>query len=342
MNITDFVIGYEEFKVHYVEAANNFDSVTSFWNTYNHDPNGLIRNRQYLLLRERLFALLTACKRIDVDAFKKIHKGNPYYFIGIASYLMDDYQTAIYFFDAAVTEDINFGADPVHNPKPSTRFLMLEGDAGGQAAKELTRFAQTKVERVCDYYHSTLTKQESIPQLTIEYLRSNFIYYSLMETENPGLRTLVTALITYCIEWDFRNGHFEYGVGEGTSEPFFLHLFRGCVLFESLLKQNPGIPLEETNLNSMLNKKEIRDKLQIEPIQGKGSDFTLHDLFVELSGYDNSISEALRIAYLTRNTLGHNLGWNPNITQSQYQDLYFLIASSCLHVIACLWKSPAE
>lgn len=337
MNITDFVIGYEEFIVQYLDAANNFDSVTRFWNAYNQNPNGLIKNHQYLLLRRRLFALLRTCKRIDADAFRKIHKGNPYYYIGIASYLMDDYQTAIYFFDAAVTEDLTFGADPLDNPKPSTRFLMLEGDASGQAAKDLTKFAQTKVERICDYYRSTLPKHKSTPQLTLEFLRSNFIYYSLMKIENAGLRTLVTALITYCIEWDFRNSHFEYGIGEGTSEPFFMHLFRGCVLFESLIKENPSIQIEENNLNSMLNNKEIRNKLQIDPIQGKGIDFTLDDLFGELSEYDHSISDAIRIAYLTRNTLGHNLGWNPNISQSQYQDLYFIIASSCLHVIASLW-----
>ena len=66
MNIADFVIGYEEFKVRYLEAANNKDHV-GFWNQYNHDPISLLRNRQFLILRDRLFALLTACKRIDID-----------------------------------------------------------------------------------------------------------------------------------------------------------------------------------------------------------------------------------------------------------------------------------
>lgn len=224
MNIADFVIGYEEFKTRYLEAANNVESATGFWNTYNNDPIGLLRNRQFLRLRDRLFGLLRACKSIDAETFTKIHKGHPYYFIGIASYLLDDYQTAIYFFDAAVTEDINAGADPIDNPTPSTRFLMLEGEANYQAAKELTKFAQTKVERALEHYHSKITKNPGISNLTLDELRKDFICYALTAKDKPGLRTLVTSFITYCIEWDFRNEHFEYEVGTGTSEPFFLHL----------------------------------------------------------------------------------------------------------------------
>ena len=92
----------------------------------------------------------------------------------------------------------------------------------------------------------------------------------------------------------------------------------------------------------MLNEKKIRDKLKTNAIQGKGkgSRFDLTDLFNELQGYNNSISEAVKISYIARNTLGHTLGWNENISQSQYQNLYFIIASSCLHTIACLWEIP--
>ena len=341
MNIDDLAIRNEEFKVRYIEAANNIDSVTGFWNKYNHDPISLLNIRQYLLLRDRLFALLAACKRIDVDAFTKIHKGHPYYFIGITSYLMDDYQTAIYFFDAAVTEDINSGADPINDPTPSTRFLMLEGEPDNQAAKELAKLAQTKVERALEHYHAKITKNPIIPQLSLDDLRRDFIYYALTATKKTGLRTLVTAFITYCIEWDFRNDHFEYGVGKGTSEPFFLHLFRGCILFESLLKHNPKISLNNT-LGGMLNEKQVRDRLAINHIQGKGRVYILDDIFDELHRYNNTISNAVKITYVARNTLGHNLGWNKYINQSQYQDLYFIIASSCLHVIACLWKLPKK
>jgi hypothetical protein len=342
MNIFGLVINDEEFKTQYLEAANakDINVATKFWNTYNVDPIGLLNNRQFLLLRDRLFELLRVCQKIDADAFAKIHKGHPYYFIGISSYLLDDFQTAIYFIDAAVTEDLNSGADPISNPRPSTRFLMLQGDADKQAGKVITRYTQAKVERALEHYQNKITKDQSIPQLTLNDLRTDFICYALRAKKEPGLRTLVTAFITYCTEWDIRKDHFESGVKEGTSEPFFLHLFRGCILFESLIRHNPNFPTNEKTLNGMLNEKKIRDRLKTNAVQGKGSGFELTDLFNRLQGYNNSISEAVKISYIARNTLGHTLGWNENISQSQYQNLYFIIASSCLHTIACLWKTP--
>lgn len=337
VTIADIAFEYDEFETRYLEAANNFEKVTSFWNTFNPGPHELLKNRQFLQLRDRMFGLLKFCKSIDAQAFSRIHKGHPYYFIGITSYLLDDFQTAIYFFDASVTEDINFGADPVDKPKPSTHFLMLEGEADYQSAKELTKFAQTKVERALQYY-ATITRNIEISDLTLNELRKEFIYCALKTTDKPGLRTLVTAFITYCIEWDFRNEHFEYEVKQGSSEPFFLHLFRGCILFESLLKHNPAITPKSKTIGGILQEPAIISRLKIGPINGKKDGFVLQDIFNSLLSYDNSIDQAIQISYMARNTLGHSLGWDANINQNQYRELYLIIASSCLHVIACLWR----
>jgi len=173
--------------------------------------------------------------------------------------------------------------------------------------------------------------------LTKDLLRTEFIVPCLTNTSNSGLRTLVTAFITFCIEWDFRNEHFEYGVKSGTSEPFFSHLFRGCLLFESLLIHNRMFQPIGKNLGAILNEPRIRQELNITPIIGKGGDI-LDDVFAVLQTYNNTLEETIKITYMTRNTLGHNLGWDGSITQEQYRRLYLIIASSCLHVIACLWK----
>ena len=333
MNIADFVIGYEEFKARYLETANNTDNVTRFWNDYNENPHGLIHARQFLLLRDRMFGLLEACKRIDADAFKNIHKGHPFYFIGITSYLLGDFQTGIYFFDAALTEDLKVGAEPKNKPKPSTRFLMLEGDFVGQAAQELVKETQMKVERVLKYYNDELSKDSSIPEFTIEDLRNHFIYPALISNDQ-GLRTLVTTFITYFIEWDSRNKYFALNVGQGTSEPFFLHLFRGCVLFESLLTRNPEKAPKGKTLIMKIN--DLRDGyLKLNHIQGK--DFSLDDVYAELLANEKSIFAAVKITAMARNTIGHDLGWNEHIDREQYQKLYFKVAASCLHTIACLW-----
>jgi hypothetical protein len=125
-------------------------------------------------------------------------------------------------------------------------------------------------------------------------------------------------------------------VAKGTAEPFFLHLFRGCILFESLLKHNPYVEPKGKTLGAILREDTIIDRLKTPKITG--GNFDLNGVFNKLQSYQNSISEAIEITLMTRNTLGHTLGWNQIISQSQYQKLYFIIVSSCLHAIACLWK----
>lgn len=326
------------FKAHYLAAANDINLVTGFWNAYNNKPLELMQAGQYWLLRDFLFSLLNECKKIDANAFAKIHKGHPFYFIGITSFLMEDFQTALYFFEAAMTEDINSGADPRDKATPGTRFLMMEGEIEGHAAQGLTAVAKAQVERAITYYLGCTLRSGQELKLGIEEVRNNFIYRSLIAKNKPGLRTLATAFISYFIEWDFRNRHFEYGVKQGTAEPFFSHLFRGCVLFESLLKHNPTIPITGRQLYGMLTQTDIRDALGIIAIQGNGGDSTLEGVFQELQNPTITMDQVMKVAYMARNTLGHNLGWDSNINQEQYQKLYFIIAASCLHVIACLWK----
>jgi hypothetical protein len=199
---------------------------------------------------------------------------------------------------------------------------MMEGEINGHTAQPLAAVAKAQVQRAITYYLGCTTTSGQTLKLDIEEVRNNFVYRSIATKDRPGWRTVATAFISYFIEWDFRNRHFEYGVKQGTSEPFFSHLFRGCVLFESLLKHNPSIPIRENTLKG----------------KGGGSAFTLEDVFDELKKSTHTIDEALKVTYSARNTLGHNLGWDSSINQEQYQRLYFSIAASCLHVIACLWK----
>ena len=321
----------------YLDAANDYEKVTAFWNRYNPNPLDLLNSGQHWILRTRLFELMDFCKKLNGEAFNKIHKGHPYYFIGISSFLLSDFQTALYFFDAAFTEDANFDADPRGTAKPSILFLMMDDEVEGQAARSLAALAKAQVKRAIDYYlRCTLSSGEKLT-LGIEEIRNDFIYPCLTTKDKPGLRTLATACISYFIEWDFRNQHFEYGVKQGTSEPFFSHLFQGCVLFESLLKHNPDFSSHGINLGQILKDQEILKRLMIDSIDnGK---YELDDVYKKLNGNIDTlaIDKAIQITYMTRNTLGHSLGWDDKINQEQYQKLYFVIATACLHVIACLW-----
>ena len=342
MNIVDIISGIEEFKYRYRNAAKSKTNATAFWNTYNHQPIELLRTNQYQFLRERMFNLLRTCRQIDIEAFEKIHKGHPYFFIGITSYQLGDYQTAISFFDAALCEDLKFDSG---EEGPTRLFFMLRGNEPCNAAKLQTQYIETKVERAINYYNDEITKSKDIPKIDLDFIRDTFIKYVIDNEGDPGLRTLLTTFFTFVVEWDFRNEHFELGAREGTSEPLLMHLSRGCVLFESLLKRNPfPKPQHEDqkgDLGKLLThyKDEMKVNLPADFTSKKTGINTLGKLLAELSKRKEVIEDSILITYWLRNVLAHSLAWEDRIDQESYRNLYLRVIKSCIHAINCLWRN---
>jgi len=91
--------------------------------------------------------LLASCKAIDPISYSSIHKGSAFYWIGMAAYLSNDYQTATFFFDAAVSEDLRSGHHPITRSTPSFKFILAQGDLQEQAAKPLVEALQARLQR---------------------------------------------------------------------------------------------------------------------------------------------------------------------------------------------------
>lgn len=129
----------------------------------------------------------------------------------------------------------------------------------------------------------------------------------------------------------------ELRTGGGTVEPFFIHLFKGCVLFESLLKANPKDTPPSTAPTLGLVLQYLSSRLGIPRNVAIGNtDFPA--VLSDLSSADDSITTAVQFAGRVRNTVGHNLGWKVALDKSQYDLVARMIASSCLHAIACLYR----
>ncbi|MEI7527173.1 MAG: hypothetical protein WCJ95_22675, partial [Mariniphaga sp.] len=75
--------------------------------------------------------LLLILRSIDPVQYDKIHKGTPYYFIGWTTYQYFNFGKAIFYMDAAVSEDLKF---PEVQSKISTRlsldFFLLKSNPG--------------------------------------------------------------------------------------------------------------------------------------------------------------------------------------------------------------------
>ena len=289
----------------------------------------------YCAAFEQGIQLLYKCQSLASEAYVKVHKGTPFYWLGTAAFLKHDYEIAVFFFDAAVSEDLRISAHPVHNSTPSIRFILVEGDQPEQAALPLVRETQNRLEAAITAYNQLPGRPATVAPLEMREVRSSFLQRAVRRG-GEGFRTLATALISFCLEWSYMIALTKLRPAEGTTEPFFLHLFKGCLLFESLLKANPRKPLKgDENLGQALQK--LNAELGTpHDITIRGTDFSA--ILALLSTSTNSIPSAVQYASIIRNTVGHHLGWKASLDGEAYDGLATKVACACLHAIACLYR----
>ena len=133
-----------------------------------------------------------------------------------------------------------FGSAPIQlvRSSPALRFIQVEGDQPQQAAKPLVMAMQGRIEGAIADYNSRPGRPAGLGDLELFQVRERFLRFAGSKGKE-GWRSLATALISYFLEWDYRSTLIVLRPGDGTAEPFFIHLFKGCVLFGSLLKANP-------------------------------------------------------------------------------------------------------
>ncbi len=277
--------------------------------------------------------LLNRCHLIDEAAFIRIHKGSAYYWIGMAAWLVHDHELATFFFDSSVTEDLRAGHNPIDDLSPSLRFMLLDVSSREQAAFDLVQANFARMDELIANYNARTGRPSGATPLTITDVQDRFLRKSFI----PGgenLRSSATTLISFCMEWDLRNMLFDIRPLQGTTEPFFTHLFKGCLLFESLLKASPTNPPRlNCNLESAL--RHFRTELGIPPLRLGSRGFST--IVSNLAGANNSIQTAIQFTGQIRNTLGHNLGWSVLLDKNHYHHLVRMVSSACLHAIACLY-----
>jgi hypothetical protein len=257
-------------------------------------------------------------------------KGTPFYWLGIAAFACHDYQTATFLFDAAVSEDLRYHSG--HPDTPALLFMRLDENKQEQAALPIVKLIVEILEKAVNDY---IARKDS-DTLTAPNVRENFLKHVL--AREPHLRSLTTALVSFFAEWGYRLKMIDLITQAASREAFFTHLFRGCLLFESLLKENPAMPSTAETLVKILKLgSDISNKLGIKRKLGTSSD-NFDDVVLSLKPRQQ-IVEALECTVQTRNTLGHNLAWlTASLDGEKYDLLAKNIAASCLHVISRLYR----
>jgi hypothetical protein len=319
----------DELRQMLVRAAQDGGTANTFFGAFQYVQE-LVRGNYSATLHQGI-ALLEKCRQLDPVTYRTIHKGTPFYWLGTAAFLMHDYQNALFYFDTAVSEDLRANAHPVNNPTPGLYFIQLDGDPAEQAARPLVQVTQERVQRALDGYNA----RPGAIALSLNEVRESFLREALLP-EGQRLRTLATAFISFFLEWDHRRFLLELRAEKGTTEPFFLHLFKGCLLFESLVKANRrNTPPDGRTLENTLEY--VHAELGIPRNLRIGSrNFPAIVAAVPLA--DNSIETAIKFTGMIRNTVGHNLGWDAQLDATTYDGLAARVGASCFHAIACLYR----
>jgi hypothetical protein len=199
-------------------------------------------NRDYLSAFNSAVDILTELKGLDTQAYERIHKGYIFYFTAISAFMLHDFQAATFFFDATAAEDMK---NAPGERTPPLLFMVLDGQNPNQAAQELTTIAEKWLKTMVNEYN----KVAGSVALTLDELRQLFLVRAI--ADHQEWRTLVTSWISFYLELSHRHHILNLRVEDGTWEPFYLHLFKGCLLFESLLKSEPSGEVVEGTLGQI-------------------------------------------------------------------------------------------
>ncbi len=278
--------------------------------------------------------LMNRCIGDEPERYAAMCKSTGFYWLAMAALQVHDYETAVFFMDAAISEEKLNGADFERHPTPTIHFLLLEGEKEDQAAWKETRYAEEKFKRLIDIYNRRKGKRLTTP-LRLEDVRQKFLKPVIMNQER--WRTAATAFITFNLEWDFRNTLLDLRTNAGTSEPFIMHLSKGCALLETLL----GFQMSRADLK---RNKTLSNKLKVcwgrLNVAGKCpniGNMTLQKIVKKIRKPTNTIRESIHRTGQLRNAILHNLGTETPLTKGEYQTLYEMIGTACLHVIATLY-----
>lgn len=291
----------------------------------------LVQRRQPLFAYNEILRVLQECRAADEKAYRDIHKGGPYYWLGMAAYMFRDYETSVYFMDAAVAEDLRSNAAAVDTP--AMLFITLRGDHPHQAAKEFVAMSEDVIGGIIQTYLKYQGRGTALPDLTLEDLRSDFLYPATQPT-NRRLRSVATALLSFFLEASLRKVQLDNVLNPSSFEPFILHLLKGGLLVESLIKLNPKNPPTDRTLGRVLN--HVASDLGISAGLSISAN-ELQDVIDQAGSATWTIENAFQISGRIRNTTGHSLGWEIKLTFDQYGALVQHLSVSCLHTISTLY-----
>ena len=280
--------------------------------------------------------LLRRLMDADTAKYQRMHKGTPFYYMAWLAFDLRNYEKALFFLDASISEDVR--KDPVGwRQNPGARSLLL--DPEGQAALRT-------VDAVQRVLQAELTRFNAISNLAPMDIHASWGAFVRQMLADQSQRTLISAMYVFLLESRDRWQELSLRQGStgGSNQPFTIHLFTGGLLFESLLKycypvNDQGQP--NKTLGGILQYTAGFKTDFAVPGGIAGSAGSLAEIHTAIQG-SSSVETAFATAAKLRNTTGHNLVWDDIFaTPSQYTDLFRQLVNALLFVVAKKFVRPA-
>jgi hypothetical protein len=285
---------------------------------------------------------LTRLNMLDKDAFDRLYKGNVYLNLAYWAFIDENYDSAVFFLDAAATEDqIKFA----EKPSPARGCLTLDDSFKDNRTISLTSLMLGS--NYFPFFIEMYNKGLGSKAINIEHIRKCFLNRAF--SDRPEWRPLITAWFTFFLNIIITMRYRDLVSSSDNVDYQFIYLFRGCLLFESLLKSEPsGKLVSLKTLGGLFNNKlknveikQIRDKLF-----GVGAQFgALPESFSQLInniGSYTGIKGCMRLTYELRNLVSHNLVWDCSMSYEQLVSFIVAVSTSCLHVLSVLYCDQNE
>lgn len=268
--------------------------------------------------------LLSVIKEDDPQKFAQIHKGTPYYFMGWLAFDLKNYERAVFYMDAAISEDIRKDPTGWQN-HPGNQFLTLSDNS--QVAERMTRHLRELVEKELSRFNSI----SNLSQITLTNFIDKFI---LVLSKDTDKHSIITAFYSFILEFGDREKELQLRSSSGGSiEPALTYLFKGGLIFESLLKHlYPN--KDNGDLVKTLGDIYQTTTFKTDFLQNvRTSSASLQDIVTSVNN-SNDLQTAFNTASKLRNTTGHNLVWDDVFNNiDNFKTLYQQVVNAMFFII---------
>ncbi|MBF0378212.1 MAG: hypothetical protein HQK72_12130 [Desulfamplus sp.] len=267
--------------------------------------------------------LLQRLRQRNQQKYEQVHKGTPFFFLSWLAFDLRNYEKALYYLDAAISEDVkNAGGNWINLPGAQFLTLTQQQHVAGRIISTIRDLLEHEINR--------FNQISGLAPITIAGFIDKFVSTLI---QDPQTRTIVSAFYIFLLEKTERVIELNLRSTEGSSlGPIISHLFGGGLIFESLLKNRYPTKDDGTPVNVLGNvffTTSFRNDFS-QGIQTHAE--SLQDILDAIN--DDSFITAFTATARLRNTTGHNLVWD-NIfnTSANYETLYQQIVNALFYVI---------